>query len=164
MVLAMTGQHEYDATVILKDMKPSVAKSLRTFLASLANSGSKLSRAFHASAYDGCTINPSCLFVQSLCHLMCIAVFLERNKCFTLGVRGMCEAVYVQPLSPPSPHLHLQAPRTFICHILSISALCHVPSKRACSCPSKHQSSHTPYQDIQSISWTGTCLWASCDP
>jgi hypothetical protein len=158
MVLAMTCQHEYDATVILKDMKPSVAKLIRTFLASLANSRSKLSRAFHASASDGCTINPSCLSVKSLCHLMCIAVFLERNKGFTLGLRGMCEVVYVQPLSPPSPHLHLQAPRTLTCHILSTSALYHVPSKRACICPSKHQSSHTPYQDIQAISWTGTYL------
>jgi hypothetical protein len=102
--MAMKGQHEYDASVILKGVKPSVAKPIRTFLASLAKSGSKLSRAFHASPSDGCTINPSYLSIQSLCHLMCIAVFLERNKCFTLGVRGMYRsclcATFVTTFSP----------------------------------------------------------------
>jgi hypothetical protein len=33
--MAMTGQHEYDAAVILNDVKPSVAKPIQTFLASL---------------------------------------------------------------------------------------------------------------------------------
>jgi hypothetical protein len=40
----------------------------------------------------------------------------------------------------------------------------HHPHRKAYSCLGKHQSSHTPYQDLQAISWTGTCLWASCDP
>jgi hypothetical protein len=101
--MAMIGQHEYDTMVILKGVKPSVAKLIQTFLESLANSGSMLSRDFHASPSYGCIINPSCLSVRSLCHLMCIVVFLKRNKCFTLGVRACTEAVYVQPLSPPSP-------------------------------------------------------------
>jgi hypothetical protein len=35
-------------------MKPSVAKLIQRFLASLANSGSKMSRTFHASRPDGC--------------------------------------------------------------------------------------------------------------
>jgi hypothetical protein len=87
--MAMIGQHEYDTTVILKGVKPSVAKLIQTFLESLANSGSMLSRDFHASPSYGCIINPSCLSIRSLCHLMRIVVFLKRNKCFTLGVRGM---------------------------------------------------------------------------
>jgi hypothetical protein len=74
--LEMICQHEYDTMVILKGVKPLVAKLIQMFLASLVNSGSKLSRAFHASPFEGYTINPSCLSVQSLCHLMCIAVFL----------------------------------------------------------------------------------------
>jgi hypothetical protein len=44
--MAMIGQHEYDTAVILKGVKPSVAKLIRTFLGSLAKSGSKLSRDF----------------------------------------------------------------------------------------------------------------------
>lgn len=27
----------------------------------------------------------------------------------------------------------------------------------------RHQSSHKSYQDLEEISLTGTCLWASCD-
>jgi hypothetical protein len=35
-----TGQHEYRATLMLKGVKPSVATESRTFLLSIANSGS----------------------------------------------------------------------------------------------------------------------------
>jgi hypothetical protein len=115
--MAMLGYHEYDATVILNGVKPSVAKPIRTFLASLAKSGSKLSRAFHASSSDGCTINSSYLSVQSLCHLMCIAVFLKRNKRFTLEVRGMYRsclcATFVTTFSPSSFKLHVSRLPTF---------------------------------------------------
>jgi hypothetical protein len=58
-----------------------------------------------ASPSGECTINPSFLFVRSLCHLMCIVVFLERNKHFILGVRGMyqscfCAITFVTIFSP----------------------------------------------------------------
>jgi hypothetical protein len=126
-------------------------------LASLAKSGSKLSRAFHASPSDGCTINPSWMSVQSLCHLMCIAVFLERNKRFTLGVRGMYRsclcATFVTTFSMYLDFPHFK-------HLCSLSC----SFQKTYCCPGKHQSSHTPYQDLEAISWTGTCLWASCDP
>jgi hypothetical protein len=47
------GQQEYDAAFVLKGVNPSVANLIRIFLASLANSGSKSSRAFHASLSVG---------------------------------------------------------------------------------------------------------------
>jgi hypothetical protein len=87
--IANTGQQEYDDAVILKGEKPSVSKPSRTFLASLAKFGSKSSKAFHASVSDGCTINFGFARTLSLCHLMCLAVFFDKNNRFNRGIRGM---------------------------------------------------------------------------
>jgi hypothetical protein len=46
---ANTVQQEYDVALSSKGVKPSVTSPMRTFLASRANSGSKLYKAFHAS-------------------------------------------------------------------------------------------------------------------
>jgi hypothetical protein len=87
--IAKTDQHEYDAVDELYDMNPFVTNPMRTFLTSLMKSGSKLSRVFHASLSDGCTITWSFSCTPSLCHLMCLAVLFEMNNGFIRGVRGM---------------------------------------------------------------------------
>jgi hypothetical protein len=69
--IAKTCQHEYDDALILYSENPSVANPMRTFHASLAKSGSKSSRVFHASLSNGCTITWSFSHTPSLCHLMC---------------------------------------------------------------------------------------------
>jgi hypothetical protein len=51
--IAKTGQQEYDTTLILYGVNPSVANPMHTFRASLAKPASKSSRAFHASLLDG---------------------------------------------------------------------------------------------------------------
>jgi hypothetical protein len=87
--IAKTGQQEYDAALVLYDENPSVANPMHTFCASLAKFASKSSRAFYASLSDGCTITWSFSRTTSLCHLMCLVVFLEINNSFIRGVRGM---------------------------------------------------------------------------
>jgi hypothetical protein len=47
--IVKTGQQDYDATLILWGENPPIANPMCTFLASLAKSTSKSSRAFHAS-------------------------------------------------------------------------------------------------------------------
>src|SRR5687767_10316103 len=86
---AKTGQHEYDVAVRLNGEKPSVAKPKRTFRTSSAKLESKASSAFHASVSAGCTMTFGFSRTPSLCHLMCLAVFLEMNKRFNRGMRGM---------------------------------------------------------------------------
>jgi hypothetical protein len=73
-----TSQHEYDSAIRLKGKKPFVTKLMQTFLASLAKLESKAYDAFHALSGT-----------HSLCHLMCLAVFFEINKCFNRCIRGM---------------------------------------------------------------------------
>jgi hypothetical protein len=87
--IAKACQHEYDVADELYSINPSVANPMQTFLASLVMSGSKLSRAFHASLSDVYTITWSFSRTPSLCHLMCQAVFFEMNNRFIQGVRGM---------------------------------------------------------------------------
>jgi hypothetical protein len=87
--IAKMGQHEYDAADELYNMKPSIANPMWIFLASLAKSVSKLSRAFHASLLDECNIIWSFSCTPYLCHLMCLVVFFEINKHFIRGVRHM---------------------------------------------------------------------------
>jgi hypothetical protein len=87
--IAKMGQQEYDVALILYGRNPSVAIPMCTFHASLVNSASKSSRAFHASLSDGCTITWSFSRTPSLCHLMCLADFFERNNSFIRGIRGM---------------------------------------------------------------------------
>jgi hypothetical protein len=84
--IAKIGQQEYDYALILYSENPSVANPMRTFHASLAKSGSKTSRAFHASLSDGCTITWSFSRTPSLCHLIFLDVFFEINKHFIRGV------------------------------------------------------------------------------
>jgi hypothetical protein len=87
--IAKTCQQEYDAALILYGMNPSIANPMWTFCTSLAKSVSKSSRAFHALLSDKCTITWSFSRTPSLCHLMCLAVFFERNNYFIRGVRGI---------------------------------------------------------------------------
>jgi hypothetical protein len=54
--IAKIGQQEYDDALVLYGVNPSVANPMRTFHASLAKSGSKSSRVFHALLSDRCTI------------------------------------------------------------------------------------------------------------
>jgi hypothetical protein len=69
-----TGQHEYDDVVRLKDEKPSVAKTMHTFLALLAKLESKASSAFHGFVSSGCAMTSRLTRTYSLCHLMCLTV------------------------------------------------------------------------------------------
>jgi hypothetical protein len=82
------GQQEYDDALVLYGVNPYVANPMHTFYASMVKSGSKSSRAFHASLSNGCTIT-SFSRTPSLCYLMCLAVFFEINNSFIRCVRGM---------------------------------------------------------------------------
>jgi hypothetical protein len=83
------GQHEYDAADESQNVNPCIANPMRTFLASLAKSTSKLSRDFHASLSNRCTITWSFSMPHYLELSMCLAVFFERNNYFIQGVRHM---------------------------------------------------------------------------
>jgi hypothetical protein len=87
--IAKIGQQEYDDALILYNENPSMANPMRTFHASLMKSGSKSSKAFHASLSDESIITWSFSRTSSLCQLMCLAVFFEINNCFIQGIRGM---------------------------------------------------------------------------
>jgi hypothetical protein len=106
---ANTGQQEYDDALSLKGVKPSVVSPMQTFLASRANSGSKLSKAFHASESEGCTI--SSLFSLSLTifvppHMNCGS--FPRETYVSVEVQWACnELAYVQPLLSLFHHHHL---------------------------------------------------------
>jgi hypothetical protein len=150
--------HSYYTTWIHLSPTP-----MRTFRASLAKSGSKSSRAFHASLSDGCTITWSFSRTPYLCHLMCLAVFFEINNYFIWDVRGMYRsclwAVFIMTVSPTSfttstnlglPHLNISS---------HFYALC----KKSYNYLWTHQSSRTPYREQIIILWTGTYLSASYD-
>jgi hypothetical protein len=82
------GQQEYGAEFVLNGSKSSVANLKQTFLASLAKFASNLPSTFHASPSEGCLMTPSFSCMPSLCHLICLAVFLEINNRFKRGVIG----------------------------------------------------------------------------
>jgi hypothetical protein len=67
--IANMGQQEYDVALSPQGVKPSVASPMRTFLASRANYGLKLSKAFHMSESEGCTITSLFSLSPSLCHM-----------------------------------------------------------------------------------------------
>jgi hypothetical protein len=71
--------------------KASIDKPRWTLLGSLANSGSKWSRANQALASAGCDIisTSSLSCISSLGHLICCIVSSHRNNCFSFGVIGM---------------------------------------------------------------------------
>jgi hypothetical protein len=79
---AKTSQQEYGAEFELNESMSSVTNPKRTFLASLTKSASKLSRTFHASLSEGCSMSVSFSRMSSLCHLMCLTVLLEINDRF----------------------------------------------------------------------------------
>jgi hypothetical protein len=79
--IAKTSQQEYGVTFVLNDEK-TCRNPMRTFLASLAKSVSKLSSTFHASPSDECPLTPSFLHIPSLCHLVCLTVLSEKNNHF----------------------------------------------------------------------------------
>jgi hypothetical protein len=62
------GQQEYDDALSPKGVKPSVASPIQTFIMYRANSRSKLSKAFHASESEGCTITSLFSLSPYLCH------------------------------------------------------------------------------------------------
>jgi hypothetical protein len=76
--IAKTGEQEYDATLILYGVNPSIANPMRTFRASLVMFVSKSSRAFHDTLSDECNIIWSFSRTPSLCH-SCVLQFSLRE-------------------------------------------------------------------------------------
>jgi hypothetical protein len=140
------GQQEYDVVLSPKGVKPSVASPIRIFLAFRANSGSKLSKAFHTSESEGCTIT-SLFSPHHLCATAYESQFFSRETFVSVEVQWACnELAYVQPLLSLFHHHHLLPRRSSVYHILIICFLPCVPSKKAYNYLARHQSSDNPYQ------------------
>jgi hypothetical protein len=128
-------------------MNPSVANLMLTFLASLMNSISKLSRAFRASLSDGCAITWSFSLTHSLCHLMCLVIFFDRNNCFIWGVRGMYRScLWATSVITFSSSSFITSMNLDLAHLVTSSLSCAL-YRKTCSYLCTHQSSHTLYPE-----------------